>query len=399
MFYLQDELQRNGIASYIPEFINHACVLAELDYALRPRIHEGKIQPYGFIVTPDSQSPVCQGLHEQGVFGLADARKIADGYHSFVVFQGGVFRGIFPVEQNVQDELQLVQLQQKLNATICTTDTAGVTKLFCESGILIHQYRQWQIKPSVKQVIRSVCRCVPHINVELLQSILEFCFYELSARKIGATIAWYLESISDTKHNNLFPEINIKKRIKLTIGATWSNAILRHILTYTDGATILDPEGTVMGVGVQLKYSEVSRSLIQECQGTRHTSAKRFSYDFPEVLLFVVSSDGPVTVFSDGMSIVNLEMRSTDQTLLATEPCLTPEDAALCASKSKQMTCATCRKPITVQESGLLESSPREVDCPICHHPLYTTPWSGVERYVIKPINQPLQLTNLSANG
>jgi len=62
----------------------------------------------------------------------------------------------------------------------------------------------------------------------------------------------------------------------------------------------------------QLKYSEASKRLEARA-GTRHTSAQRFSYDFAKGIIFVVSSDGPVTVFSD-MSVTDLEVRFADET-------------------------------------------------------------------------------------
>jgi len=37
-----------------------------------------------------------------------------------------------------------------------------------------------------------------------------------------------------------------------------SVAVLRHLLTYTDGAVILDAQARAIGVGAQLKYSEAS---------------------------------------------------------------------------------------------------------------------------------------------
>ncbi len=43
-------------------------------------------------------------------------------------------------------------------------------------------------------------------------------------------------------------------------------------------------------------------------KGTRHTSSARHTYDCPDVLAFVVSADGPVTVFSDGQRIADLKV-------------------------------------------------------------------------------------------
>jgi len=78
---------------------------------------------------------------------------------------------------------------------------------------------------------------------------------------------------------------------KLRVGSDRSVAVLRHLLTYTDGAVILDAQARAIGVGAQLK----TKAPIEARAGTRHTSAQRFSYDFAKGIIFVVSSDGPVT--------------------------------------------------------------------------------------------------------
>ena len=49
-------------------------------------------------------------------------------------------------------------------------------------------------------------------------------------------------------------------------------------------------------------------------KGTRHTSAARHTYDCPDMLAFVVSTDGPVTVFSDGQRIADLKAGSFRKT-------------------------------------------------------------------------------------
>jgi len=48
----------------------------------------------------------------------------------FSIFKEGQFHGVFIPKYAAYTELQLVQLQQELNAIICMTDTSGVTKLF-----------------------------------------------------------------------------------------------------------------------------------------------------------------------------------------------------------------------------------------------------------------------------
>jgi DNA integrity scanning protein DisA with diadenylate cyclase activity len=58
---------------------------------------------------------------------------------------------------------------------------------------------------------------------------------------------------------------------------------------------------------VILRATKVSERAVASIGGTRHTSAARYTYDCPEALAFVVSTDGPVTVFSDGRRIAELK--------------------------------------------------------------------------------------------
>jgi len=87
------------------------------------------------------------------------------------------------------------------------------------------------------------------------------------------------------------------------VGSDRSVAVLRHLLTYTDGAVILDAQARAIG-GSALKYSEASKRLVRHVPEP-DIPQQRFSYDFAKGIIFVVSSDGPVTVFSDGMSVTD----------------------------------------------------------------------------------------------
>jgi len=110
------------------------------------------------------------------------------------------------------------------------------------------------------------------------------------------------------------------QEIETRVGSDRSVAVLRHLLTYTDGAVILDAQARAIGVGA-LKYSEASKRLM------RHVPEP----DIPQL------NDSPrfcqrnyicrferwsVTVFSDGMSVTDLEVRFADET-----PTKSPEES------------------------------------------------------------------------
>ncbi|MBD3884582.1 DNA integrity scanning protein DisA nucleotide-binding domain protein [Phormidium tenue FACHB-886] len=386
--FLADELTQNGIAADAPELIEHPAVLAELSYALSPVVHEGKLEPYGFIVAESKCFSPVQKTHDKLLIHLPEARRIADGCHSFSIFKDGQFRGVFLPQYAAYTELQLVQLQQELNVTICITDTSGVTKLFCDAGLFIHQYRTWQKKPCINSALQNICRCVPQANPEILQDLLEFCFYDLSPRRIGATLVWCLAEPSAEELENMRPNFMLQE-IDTRVGSDRSVAVLRHLLTYTDGAAILDTQAKAIGVGSQLKYSEASKRLIEAQAGTRHTSAQRFSYDFAKAIVFVVSSDGPVTVFSDGMSVTDLKVHFTDRfSSQALEDISMPELSAF--SCSSELTCPRCTKRLKVEEADIAESkrAERTLYCPICGQFLYTAQCENLDIYVVKELLQ-----------
>jgi len=383
--FLADELQQNKIAIHTPELLEYPAILSELSYALSPILHEGKLQPYGFIVINKNNPPVIKSTCDKLFVDLSKARKVANGCHSFSVFKEGLFKGVFFPEYAAYTELQLVQLQQELKAVICTTDAYGVTKLFCNAGIFIHQHRSWQKKPSVNLAMQSIYHCAPQVNLETLKNLLEFCFHDLSPRKIGATLVWCLQEPNVEEMENMNPNF-VLQQIDTRVGSDRSVAVLRHLLTYTDGAAILDSQGKALGVGAQLKYSQTSKHLIEARSGTRHTSAQRFSYDFAKGIVFVVSSDGPVTVFSDGMSVTDLKIHFTDLSQLKnSENIFISRDLSLCKN---ELTCQKCKKRLKIQETNIneFEKSEKSIHCPICTNFVYSAPCNNLAVHVMKDL-------------
>lgn len=96
--------------------------------------------------------------------------------------------------------------------------------------------------------------------------------------------------------------------------------LLLHQARYRDGALLVGQDGRLLAVNVILRPTRNSEQVVPVTKGTRHTSAARHTYDCPDVLAFVVSTDGPVTVFSDGQRIADLKaegVRKTADTIAA----------------------------------------------------------------------------------
>jgi len=233
--------------------------------------------------------------------------------------------------------------------------------------------------------MQSIYHCAPQVNLETLKNLLEFCFHDLSPRKIGATLVWCLQEPNVEEMENMNPNF-VLQQIDTRVGSDRSVAVLRHLLTYTDGAAILDSQGKALGVGAQLKYSQTSKHLIEARSGTRHTSAQRFSYDFAKGIVFVVSSDGPVTVFSDGMSVTDLKIHFTDLSQLKnSENIFISRDLSLCKN---ELTCQKCKKRLKIQETNIneFEKSEKSIHCPICTNFVYSAPCNNLAVHVMKDL-------------
>ena len=84
-----------------------------------------------------------------------------------------------------------------------------------------------------------------------------------------------------------------------TSGQDPSRPALLNALSQYDRAALVGRAGIVTTVGVHLRSSEMSRT-IPPYGGTRHTSAMRFTAYEPSAIAFVVSANGPLSVFVRG---------------------------------------------------------------------------------------------------
>ena len=82
------------------------------------------------------------------------------------------------------------------------------------------------------------------------------------------------------------------------------------MLSQTDGAALFDASGTLVQLGVRLIPTPEAELSIDARGGTRHISARRYSFDDPGAVVIAVSEDGPVTVYRGGEVIGR--SRSTD---------------------------------------------------------------------------------------
>ena len=165
---------------------------------------------------------------------------------------------------------------------------------------------------------------VPASDGEVVRRLLEVTHHRLSPHRIGATLLYLLEDPPrPTKRRDDGISLEV---LGVSVLNEAEEPVLLHQVRYRDGAVLIDRGGRLLASNVILRPTKASEQAVPPMGGTRHTSAARHTYDCPDVLAFVVSIDGPVTVFSDGLRIAQLR---------ATMPLVSPKTseriAELCA--------------------------------------------------------------------
>jgi len=349
----------------LPEYDSVDQLLVEADYSLRPHMHENRIVSYGFM-SVDSLARMSEHiiiLPEK--FNVSQARSIADGKNLFVVIEDNHYAGLLVLSTPLLLEQEVVAFQKRTGGLICITEGNGITKFVSGQGISLHELRNWKFKPNVQKVASDIICYAPMANRQQLVSILEFCLHTLGANKIGATLAWFLDTPNP---NILSSQAHVQTDIQplnINLFDNQNLSALQSILDRNDGAALVSPDGAVFGVGAHLVNSQNSVTLIQAYAGTRHTSARRFSYDRPETILFTVSSDGPVSIFSDGLKIGELltyNPSDIEQWYRSVSP-----DPDAVESSSWEENCQNCGKTSRVDEILIYGWREHEtVDCPLC---------------------------------
>jgi DNA integrity scanning protein DisA with diadenylate cyclase activity len=382
---LEKELELDRIAIDTKHWRKPTGFLSELEHAVRPEIHEGRLPHYGVIFADVDPSVIGWSWLKMPEKDLILGRQLADGIRSFTVFVDGKFVGVLSSDRGGVDEASLVGLIQTTfrSGAVITADASGIVRIVYPGGVAIHRHRRWREKPMVDTVISRTYDFVPFSLIPKLKEILSFAYHSLSPRHIGATLVWCLEAPTAEESAAMQSALDLLS-LNLQIGEDAHRSILRHLLAQTDGATIIDAAGKLVGTGAHLKVSAESMKYITALKGTRHTSAQRFSFDSAPTILIVVSADGPVTLFSDGVNVVELKFVSADAEAKALGK-MVPMKRSDIVPSSWEETCKVCGKTSIIEEVMIYGWKDREAArCPICRAELASSMCFTISAHVVK---------------
>ena len=301
------ELQRRG--SIHPRYLRDLKeeISLELARCLDPFVHEQNIRPYGAIVCRDAPHLDRLGrIVDTDQLGADVVRSLADGRHSLVLAVKGQPPQLLLLDEAVDTDQDYASRAMWIDGVIACNDGEGTVRLVTDSSVTIVEGRRWTTKSLVFEAAEDVLSVVPAAQHAVVRRLLELCHHRISPSRLGATIIYLLTDMEQAGRRR---DEGIRlASLGLSILSEADEPLVLHQARYRDGAMLVGRDGTLLAVNVILRTEHASESAIPAMKGTRHTSASRHTYDCPDTLAFVVSADGPVTVFSDGQRIADLTM-------------------------------------------------------------------------------------------
>lgn len=363
--FLKFELELNQI-NIDEKWHNIDLFWEELSCFIYPEAHENLIPSFGVIFAENEENLKSYKIISNKNLDSATLRKLADGYKSFLLYVRDSLFGLIYLNPLDGSEYELLKLHQDLNALIMQRDNALKTKLFDNNNVFIHHNRNWLKKQNIYPLIRKIKTHVPQIKEEILSAFLEFAYYYLSPKNIGATIVYFIDDEKGSKIPKVEPLQDFSP-IMLSIMTDGDKVLISNLLSQIDGATFFNQDAVLACTKIKLDSKVSTRELIPEYKGTRHTSARRYSYEQPKSIVFTISEDGPVSVFSDGVELVTISKPSSPE-IQAREPGITaPRKIDDRNINRREKSCHWCLKNLEIKQ--ILEPVQTEkvqVYCPVC---------------------------------
>lgn len=278
-------------------------LLAELDYALRPAVHERRIPSFGAILEPatdpagwDAATALRLTRRSLGEMPVGGARRFADGLSSWLLRRAGGENELVVFDRPAGSERDLVVLAEAFGATLVQRHPSGVVRVVGEFGVLrSDDGGGWHHEPPISTWIDALSACPAHGDPDVLETLFEFAVHDLGARGIGAILVYRPdddEVVSMERRLPPPPPLHILRPSDL--------APLRHVLAQVDGAAVFDRGGALCELGVRLVPTPEAEADVAGYRGMRHTAGRRYSFDDGRATVIVVSEDGPVTVLRKG---------------------------------------------------------------------------------------------------
>jgi hypothetical protein len=298
---LADELEESGLSLGGSERFREM-VIEEVDQALRPAVHEGRIPSSGTILEPRSDPESWAPLTQLDIVRtpvthnpLSASRRFVDGLSSWLLRRSDGRDEWVLFDRPAGSERDLVVITEVLVATIVQRHPSGVVRIVGDFGVLRWEGLDWHHEPPVATWLDAVTAGDFTGDAEVIEAMLRLAVHDLGSLSVGALLIYRPDAAPGPPFEERLPSpppLRIRKAAHL--------APLRQALAHVDGAAVFDAEGVLRHLGVLLVASASAEKEAGAFGGTRHTSGLRYSRDDPSATVIVVSDDGPVSALRNG---------------------------------------------------------------------------------------------------
>lgn len=311
--------------------------LDEITRAVYAPPFEGQQATYGSILLARELDHYKELLPSFEVFrdDHPKVRNLADG--SYVLFCAAAdFRGLIALDDPIVDELTAFTLRDDAvfrtqnhhpddgcdpwdEVLVVRRDSSGGVLALCSDGLVSFGSGHWAFRPYQYRYQAELVRAGVPMGLwddQIVRSILRMCVHLLGPQPgAGGTFVLLTERdeialgmlAGDDAHTSPCA-INFSNSYRLP----WNPSVdhrkcqrpIVHLLEHTDGAVVIDHKGKIAGIRCWLVPPASGASTTHSHGGTRHLSAQSFSSGI-EGLVFVVSADGPLSVYSNGEKVVS----------------------------------------------------------------------------------------------
>jgi hypothetical protein len=298
---LGEELEESGLPLMADPLLR-SMLVEEVDQALRPPVHERRAASSGTILEPAAdQARWATATHLTITLlpvkqrPIASLRRLADGLSSWLVRRARGDDEWLLFDRPAGSERDLTVLAAALQATIVQRHPSGAVRVVGDFGVLRWEGLRWHHEPPVESWLGAITTDAFSGNPDVMRTLVEFAIHDLGAIGIGALLVYNPDGAVGAGMEDRLPSPPA-----LDVQSPAHLAPLRHVLSQLDGAAVFDGDGVLRGLGVRLVPSPEAEAAVEPIGGTRHTSARRFSYDHPSTTVVAISEDGPVSVLRAG---------------------------------------------------------------------------------------------------
>lgn len=318
--FLREEVEGNEFFQSDRFGLNELALQEFVDTIFEPSF-EGRPPTHGTILCShpfdeyQQNLPPCTWL--PGI--QSDGRIFCDGIKTFRIICKDIQGVVSFSDKVVFDELDLFTIRDDAlynfggeehhvpltkDMWLIKRNARGEITFLCEDGIAVHRDArisffkyQYHFKRQLSDYISNRWPENPWPK-QLLDSILRIAIHTLGADAgVGGTIVLYHPDDDPDNYINSTNAMKLPDNLKVTLRDHQS--LLVTLMRYTDGAVLVDSEGRVRSARNWLVVPTEIMSEAGSEGGTRHLTAKLFSKSI-QGLVFVISSDGPVSLFAQG---------------------------------------------------------------------------------------------------